>query len=282
MPHRSAIRPHPLVALVAGLAFVVGSGFGGRAELGTTAVAEFHPVVAIARSGAAVDAGQSTNWSGYNRGFLEHRTRFGAISAEWRVPRAVQHRRGQEEASATWIGIGGGCLNTSCTSTDSTLIQAGTEQDVAASGAASYSTWWEIIPGPSVSTTLAVRPGDVVRVNIILTKPGVWRITISNLSRHKHFTTTVPYSSSELTAEWIVETPLAVGTSGAGVAALPKLTTVHFSRATVNGVAAHLRAAEALQLVDANNRPIATPSRPDRTGARFNDCTWASSCPTPR
>ena len=49
------------------------------------------------------------------------------------------------------------------------------------------------------------------------------------------FTESTAYSSSELTAEWIVETPVVVGTGGTGVAKLPNLGEVHFTNAEVNG-----------------------------------------------
>jgi hypothetical protein len=48
----------------------------------------------------------------------------------------------------------------------------------------------------------------------------------------------------------------------------------------VNGVNAALVPAEALQLIDANGNPIATPSDPV-TGNEFNDCAWALVCPAP-
>src|SRR3954464_889865 len=77
---------------------------------------------------------QSSNWSGYNKGMLETGSGFHSISGQWTVPSATAHTRGQDEFSSSWIGIGGGCLDTSCTATDSTLIHAGTEQDVGGNG----------------------------------------------------------------------------------------------------------------------------------------------------
>ena len=50
------------------------------------------------------------------------------------MPTASAHKAKEAEYSSTWVGIGGGCLNTACSVTDNTLIQAGTEQDVAANG----------------------------------------------------------------------------------------------------------------------------------------------------
>jgi len=227
---------------------------------------------------ASVNANQSSNWSGYNKGMLETGSGFHSITGQWTVPAASQHTKGQDEYSSSWIGIGGGCLDTSCTATDSTLIQAGTEQDVAADGTPSYSTWYELIPAPSLSTPLAVKAGDVVSADIAETVPGVWNIALKNVTTGKSWSTTVPYASTYGSAEWIEETPLTFGTSGAGLSSLPNLGTVHFDASTVNGASAALVPAEEMQLVDSNGKAIATPSAPDAERDGFNDCTWSATC----
>src|SRR5919197_1967274 len=85
----------------------------------------------------AVGANQSSNWSGYNQGTLEQGSKlFTSIDGDWTVPTASQHRAGEAEYSSTWIGIGGGCIDATCTVTDTTLIQLGTEQDVDSNGRA--------------------------------------------------------------------------------------------------------------------------------------------------
>jgi hypothetical protein len=226
-------------------------------------------------------ASQSSNWSGYDEGALSTGTTFSSISGDWTVPTVSQHTAGQAEDSATWIGIGGGCLDTSCTATDATLIQAGTEQDVAANGATSYSAWWELVPVPSVTASITVHPGDHIHCTIAAVVPGLWQIALSDLTDGQSFAETLPYASTEDTAEWIVETPLVVGTSGTGEAALPNMTTVSFTGATVNGANAHLAAADEMQLVDSNGNPIATPSAPGADTASFNDCAWATTCAAP-
>jgi len=80
-------------------------------------------------------ANRSSNWFGYNQGLLQEGGRpINSITARWTVPRARQHHRGQAEQSATWIGVGGGCIDPGCVTTDPTgLIQTGTEQDVRSS-----------------------------------------------------------------------------------------------------------------------------------------------------
>jgi len=195
---------------------------------------------------------QSSNWFGYNQGTLEkNNTLFNSITGDWTVPIATRHTAGQDEYSSDWIGIGGGCVDADCLVGDNTLIQTGTESDVAANGQASYSAWWEIIPGPSLEISMTVAAGDRMHASIAETVPNsnVWVITLTDITRNEAFTQTVPYSSTHATAEWIEETPLLIGTD-AGFSALPKLTSPAFNNATVNGQPANLQTSEEMQLIE--------------------------------
>jgi hypothetical protein len=225
----------------------------------------------------------SSNWFGYNQGTVEKGGElFHSISAQWTVPSATQHTSGQAEDSADWIGIGGGCVDSGCTATDSTLIQAGTEQDVSSSGTASYDAWYELIPAPEIETNMTVNPGDTMSGSIsqVVGDSDVWTITLKDLTNGQSFSTTVPYSSSMDTAEWIEETPLEIGTD-AGFAALPNLTNPGWDLATVNGAPADLQPSEEMDLVDSNGNVIGAPSAPDPDNDGFNECTWASTCAAP-
>jgi hypothetical protein len=233
--------------------------------------------ISVAKS-SRFDDSQSDNWSGYNLGYLSTDTMYKSISGTWTVPTAKPETKGQAEYGSTWIGIGGGCLNTSCTETDNTLIQAGTEEDVSKTGVASYSSWYELIPETSTPEKIAIHPGDVINCSITETSSGEWTIVLKDTTDGQSFTESTAYSSSELTAEWIVETPTLVGTSGEGVATLPNLGDVHFKNAEVNGAGAALTAADAVQLVNSSGSPVATPSDPNAKGTAFIDCTYASSC----
>src|SRR5207248_3906139 len=128
-----------------------------------------------------VGANKSNNWSGYNQGTIEKgNTLFHQVSGDWTVPTATAHKSGENEYSSTWVGIGGGCVDALCLVTDSTLIQAGTEQDVN-SGLAPYSAWWEIIPGPAITiSNMAVKAGDQMHVDITENPPSseIWTITV--------------------------------------------------------------------------------------------------------
>jgi len=235
--------------------------------------AQYHrPIIAIG-------ANQSNNWSGYNQGMLEKNVQFHQVSGTWAVPAASQHKAGEAEYSASWVGIGGGCVNAGCTVGDATLIQAGTSQNVDSSGTASYDAWYELIPAPSITVSLAVKAGDQVHVDIREGTPEVWTILIQNTTTGQSFSTTVPYASSYATAEWVEETPVVIDNSGnASVGPMPNLSTVKFDSGLANNVNPNLVSSEAIQLVDFNSQVLATPSAPDSDADGFNDCTYATSC----
>jgi hypothetical protein len=255
----------------------VAVGAGGANAAGLTA----HGQLLHLAHGAKVNTNQSSNWFGYGQGTLEQGSKlFDSITGDWTVPAATQHTSGQAEASSDWIGIGGGCVDAGCTVTDSTLIQTGTEQDVDATGAPSYSAWWEIVPAPSISiSNMTVSPGDHMHASIseLANDADVWNITIQDVTKNESFSTTVPYPSTHATAEWIEETPLEIGTN-AGFAALPNLTNPAFSSGTVNGAAVKLTPSEEMQLIDSGGNVIGTPSAPTAAGSGFDACTWATTC----
>src|SRR5437667_7118824 len=131
---------------------------------------------------------------------------------------------------------------------------------------------------------MTVKPGDRMHASIAEVVPdsNVWTITLKDVTENETFTLTVPYSSTHLTAEWIEETPLIIGTN-AGLAPLPKLTSPAFDLATVNGQPANLSASEEIQLIDFNTgKVIGTPSAPDSDRDGFNACAWATTCSAPR
>jgi Peptidase A4 family len=272
--------------LLAGTIALTATGADLPAAGAATHAAAFHttdryvPTVSISKLGTTFADSQSDNWSGYNQGILDSDTPYSSISGQWVVPTATQHTAGEAEDSATWIGIGGGCLDSTCDATDETLIQAGTEQDISASGAASYDAWYEIIPAPEIESTITVNPGDTIDCLISSTVPGLWSISLKDVTDGQSFSETLPYSSDESTAEWIEETPTEIGTSGTSLAALPNLTTVNFTDATTNGANANLLAAQGVQLIDSNSNVIADPSAPSG-GNEFNDCAWATTCAEP-
>jgi hypothetical protein len=256
------------------------ASFGVATASASAALKSHGQLLHLAPHSLRLNANSSTNWFGYNQGTLEQGSKlFNSITGDWTVPTATQHTAGQAESSSDWIGIGGGCVDSGCTATDSTLIQTGTEQDVSSSGAASYSAWYELVPAPSLTINMMVAPGDHMHASVaeVVPNSNTWTITLQDVTRGEKFTTTVPYSSSHATAEWIEETPLIIGTN-AGFAALPNLSNPAWTSATVNGASPGLKTSEEMDLVDSNNKVIGAPSAPNSTANGFNECTWASTC----
>jgi hypothetical protein len=261
---------------------VVGAGAAPTAHR----LRHVHPLISLAAPRTAFHAVQSNNWSGYDKGVLDTSSTFTSISGQWTVPTATQHTAGQAESSATWVGIGGGCVDmtSGCLVTDPSLIQAGTEQDVGANGQATYSAWWELLPLPSVTASTPVHPGDTVSVSI--SGPLLWTITFKDLTDGQGFTESLPYPSTMDSAEWVEEAPVVVTTGGsspvsAGEAALPNLTAANFDLATLNGKNPALTPAYEMQMVGSNGGVLATPSGPDGDGDGFDVCTYSSSCTAP-
>ena len=62
--------------------------------------------------------------------------------------------------------------------TNSSLIQAGTEQDWGPQGVLYYA-WYEMLPAVSIELG-AVQPGDRVTVDIVKDVPGTWSITVDD------------------------------------------------------------------------------------------------------
>jgi hypothetical protein len=263
--------------LLAGLCFRL---FAATGSTGTGAAVVAH------RALISVGSNQSSNWSGDNQGAVEKGGKvFSEVSGYWNVPTATQHKSSEAEYSSTWVGIGGGCIDANCNATDGTLVQAGTEQDVSKSGVASYDAWYELIRAPGIQIPLTVKAGNRIYVNIAEAAPGsnVWTILVKNVTTAKSWTTTLPYSSTHATAEWIEETPVVISSNGnVTVGPLPKLSTVKIDPTTVNGSNPGLKASEELQLVDPNKGTVlATLGAPDADTDGFNDCTYATTCAVP-
>jgi hypothetical protein len=229
----------------------------------------------------SLNTNSSNNWFGYNLGSLGDGDQlFKSISGNWTVPTATQHTSGQAEDSADWIGIGGGCVDSGCDATDATLIQTGTEQDVSSTGSPSYDAWYEVVPAPEFEiSTMTIEPGDQMHASLtqLAGESNVWDVTIEDVTRNETYSTTVPYSSTQDTAEWIEETPLEIGTDP-GLAALPNLSDPAFNSLTVNGANPELTSSEQMDLVDSSGNVIGAPSAPNSTANGFSECAWASSC----
>jgi hypothetical protein len=143
----------------------------------------------------------SSDWSGY---IVASDLNFPlpsvtSVNGSWTVP-TVNVLLGNS-FSAAWIGIGGRF--------DGTLIQAGTEQD-SLRGRGTDSAWYELFDQNAVTIdSLSVAPGDRITASISLLDPitRVWSIDIHDVTDEQSFQKNVIYTSSLLSAEWIVERP---------------------------------------------------------------------------
>jgi hypothetical protein len=184
------------------------------------------------------ETAESTNWSGY----IATGSQFSGVSAQWVVPTVRPART--TEYSATWVGIDG--------ATNTSLIQAGTEQDTS-NGTTTYYAWYELLPASSIPVE-AVSPGDEMKVSIVEDSPGRWTITIADLTSGQTVSGWVAYSTPQTSAEWIEEAP----SSGTG----QQLTLADFGTAQFTNIAATPNLGPAIfpvDMVNANGNIISSP-----------------------
>jgi hypothetical protein len=126
------------------------------------------------------------------------------ISASWMVPEIKPSEN--MTFSGVWIGIGG--------YGEESLIQTGTEQEYL-NNKPVYYAWYELLPDYLVRIpTLHVQPGDTIAasINLVNESTNIWLITINDVTRSEQFKKTIVYTSSMLSAEWVVERPKVNGT----------------------------------------------------------------------
>ena len=136
-----------------------GTSTSSHPSTGTTT----SPAAAQAASTVAVTDQEDSNWAGYVvASSATAKTSFSAVSGSWTQP-TVDCAAGSPSDSAFWIGLGG--------YTADHLEQTGTSADCSASGQASYSAWYELVPAAQVPVTMTVRPGDRLRIPRCLRQP---------------------------------------------------------------------------------------------------------------
>jgi hypothetical protein len=156
---------------------------------------------ALALAGAPAafaDSSESSNWAGY----AIHRTgvHFSKVVGEWTQTSATC-TPGEPTYSSIWVGLGG------YSTSSQALEQIGTELDCNRSGQTVSSVWYELVPAPSRTVKLTVRPGDRVRASVAVSGHEV-QLTLQDLTRHKSFTKAVHVSVLDTSsADWIVEAP---------------------------------------------------------------------------
>ena len=122
---------------------------------------------------------------------------------------------------ATWVGVGG------VQSRD--LIQAGTQEQTSGTGQTQYSAWVETLPQASQSMPLLVHAGDSLTVSLTEQGQGSWQVSLTNNTTGQSWAKTIPYTSSNSSAEWIEEAPSA---GRGGVLPLDNFDTVNFTDAS--------------------------------------------------
>jgi Peptidase A4 family len=130
--------------------------------------------VAGAPASALAETGTSSNWSGY----LAHRTgvSFRRVQASWIQPNATCDD-GEATYSAFWVGLGGTSSNSDA------LEQIGTELDCSASGAATSSAWFALVPSPAKAVRMTVESGDEMSASLLVSGH---RVTLRLTDRTRH------------------------------------------------------------------------------------------------
>ena len=149
-----------------------------------------------------------------------------------------------------------------------------------------YQAWYEILPASETpisnctgDSSCTVTPGDHVTVNIHNVSGDTWSVSLTDAGKWS-WSQDVTYSSSESSAEWILEAPtLVAGTVLANVGTVPFGPTSTYT----DGSGTHTIAAGDPTLIDLGTGVVneATPSALASDGQSFNDCAYALSCPAP-
>jgi hypothetical protein len=185
------------------------------------------------------------------------------ISSSWVVPSATGNGS-TTTADSSWIGIGGVFSND--------LIQTGTVNEVSASGQISSMAFYELLPDPALEIpSISVSPGDSMSATIDEISSGTWTISISDNTSGQSYTTTVNYTSSNSSAEWIEEDP---SFANGGLVPFDSFSPANFAnaKADVNGIENSISAVNAspITLVDQSGTPLARPTILDTSSAGFS------------
>jgi hypothetical protein len=145
------------------------------------------------------------NWSGYVASSPTRSQRyFRSVTATWTVPAAHCRHAKRASSSAVWVGLGG--YHTAAQE------EVGTNSNCSASGKASYSAWFELVPYLSYRAfpeiTDKVFPGDEVTGLVRVLSPTLVELRLQDRTRGWTFMRKITYASPDTsTAEWVVEAP---------------------------------------------------------------------------
>jgi hypothetical protein len=179
------------------------------------------------------------NWSGFAVANFQTGQLYTSAFGTWQVPAATYvpfNGTSNWEYLSNWVGIGGYCENSNCTSVDNTLIQLGTGAAVVNSGGASYYAWYELYPASAVSTPYSVKAGDIVTASLQCTAacvPGTsqtWVLSMSDETSEWKWSETFRFQTGMGSAEWVVEAPYS-----SGILPLADYTQANFDPVSANG-----------------------------------------------
>ncbi len=210
--------------------------------------------------------GTSRNWSGYTAA----NGQYTSVTGTWTVPSATGN--GHTSADATWIGIGG--------ISNYDLIQAGTQNIVNGSGGNAPYAFYELLPNTPTTIPVTVKPGDSVTVSLTQQTTNQWLIVFTDTTSGKAaYTTTVTYSSSLSSAEWIEEAP----SNGVITLPLDNFGSVSFTGGSSNQGTITQSNGQALTMVNNSGQVLATPSPVGSDGSSFTvtRTNTASNSPIP-
>jgi hypothetical protein len=230
-----------------------------------------HPGAALRRHADE----SSLNWAGYAV-LPPAKHKITAVNSTFTVPQVYDLTPG---FAATWTGIGG--------HDTSDLIQAGVSEDYGSD----YYAWFELLPNAETIITAGctgdpkctVAPGDTFTVNITeqASAPGNWTISLDNQGKWT-WSTTVAYTSTYSSAEWIHEAP----SLGPAQTVLPLMDNASFGSGNTytldGGTTANTIAAgspRSISMVDGVVIAEALPSALGPDGSSFLVCDYASTCP---
>jgi hypothetical protein len=144
----------------------------------------------------------SSNWAGY-RAETQDGNGFTRVAGSWTEPSADCSTSSGH--ASFWVGLGGSGANDS--ESDS-LEQAGTAVDCDASGNATHTAWYELLPAAPVQLDLKVSAGDHMSSSVTINGSAV-TITVSDSTTGQSTTKnlTMPNQPDVSTAEWIAEAP---------------------------------------------------------------------------
>ena len=210
--------------------------------------------------------GTSTNWAGYTT----QNGQYTQVSGTWTIPTVtgISHT----SADATWVGIGG--------ISGSDLIQSGTVNTVNPTGQVTTSAFYELLPsGSTTISTVTVSPGDSVTASLSQTATNQWQISFKDNTTGQSFTTTVSYTSSLSSAEWIEEAP----SDGNSTLPLDNFGTISFTNSTSNEGPIAQSNGQILTMVNNHEHALATSSALGSDGESFTitRTTATSSSPIP-